>query len=96
MSRTNTSDCICYILIYSEKREEKTLSQDTMMTISEAAETFDIPRMKIYRWIKFRRLSAFRSGRDERAKLIRRADVEALLQPELVDVSGTADLKSAA
>jgi excisionase family DNA binding protein len=50
-----------------------------MLTISQAAEEFGIPRIKLYRWMKAGRLSAYRSGRDERSKLVRRGDVEALL-----------------
>jgi len=67
-----------------------------MMTIGEAAEVFGIPRMKLYRWVKSGRLTAYRSGRDERAKLVLRADVEALLKPEPMTGSMEEDRKRAA
>lgn len=70
---------------------------DDLLTIGDAAEAFDIPRIKLYRWIKTGRIAAYRSGRDERAKLVRRADVAALLQPEPVERTGQdTDVKSAA
>ena len=72
------------------------MRDDEMVTIGEAAEEFDIPRIKLYRWMKTGRLIAYRSGRDERAKLVRRADVEALLQPEPVGDLDATDVKSAA
>jgi excisionase family DNA binding protein len=57
-----------------------------LMTITEAAEAFDIPRIKLYRWMKSGRLEARRSGRDERVKLVRREDVAALLGDEPIDL----------
>jgi excisionase family DNA binding protein len=77
-------------------RKEAQLREEDMVTISEAAEEFDIPRIKLYRWMKTGRLVAFRSGRDERAKLVRRTDVAALLQPEPVRELETSEVKSAA
>ena len=72
------------------------MRDDAMLPVSEAAAAFDIPRIKLYRWIKTGRLAAYRSGRDERVKLVRRADVAALLEPEPVEVEVGLDLKSAA
>ncbi len=72
------------------------MRDDEMLPISEAATAFDIPRIKLYRWIKTGRLAAYRSGRDERVKLVRRADVAALLEPEPVELVEDGDLKSAA
>ena len=72
------------------------MDDEEMMTISEAAAVFDIPRIKLYRWMKTGRLAAYRSGRDERAKLVRRAEVAALLRPELVGDLEDTDVKSAA
>lgn len=69
---------------------------DEMLPISEAAAAFEIPRIKLYRWIKTGRLAAYRSGRDERVKLVRRADVAALLQPEPVELREVLELKSVA
>ena len=71
------------------------MHESDMVTIGEAAEEFNVPRIKIYRWMKAGRLAAYRSGRDERAKLVRRADVAALLEPEPVEV-GELAVKSAA
>jgi len=77
-------------------RKEEALDEEQMMTIGEAAEAFDIPRMKLYRWMKAGRLSAYRSGRDERAKLVRADDVRALLEPEPVGMPESRELKSTA
>jgi excisionase family DNA binding protein len=77
-------------------RKEVAVQDNDMVTIGEAAEAFDIPRIKLYRWMKTGRLVAFRSGRDERAKLVRRSDVEALLQPEPVGGIEGVEVKSAA
>ena len=63
-----------------------------LMTITEAAEAFDIPRIKLYRWMKAGRLQARRSGRDERVKLVRRADVAALLGDEPIDLESAKKL----
>jgi len=76
-------------------RKEVAVQDDDMVTIGEAAEEFEIPRIKIYRWLKAGRLAAYRSGRDERAKLVRRSDVAALLEPEPVEF-GAPEVKSAA
>ena len=76
-------------------RKETVLHESDMVTIGEAAEEFNVPRIKIYRWLKTGRLAAYRSGRDERAKLVRRADVAALLEPEPVEL-GAPEVKSAA
>lgn len=71
--------------------------ESDMLTISQAAEEFGIPRIKLYRWMKAGRLSAFRSGRDERSKLVRRGDVEALLGQAPIALAGESqELKSAA
>jgi len=78
------------------RRKEAIMRDDAMLPVSEAAAAFDIPRIKLYRWIKTGRLAAYRSGRDERVKLVRRADVAALLEPEPVEVEVGLDLKSAA
>jgi excisionase family DNA binding protein len=77
-------------------RKEVAVQDDDMVTIGEAAEEFDIPRIKLYRWMKTGRLVAYRSGRDERAKLVRRTDVAALLQPEPVRELEISEVKSAA
>ena len=76
-------------------RKETVLHEGDMVTIGEAAEEFNVPRIKIYRWLKAGRLAAYRSGRDERAKLVRRSDVAALLEPEPVEF-GAPEVKSAA
>ncbi len=66
-----------------------------MLTIGEAAKEFALPRIRIYRWLKAGRLAAYRSARDERAKLVRRSDVAALLEPVPVEL-GAPKVKSAA
>ena len=68
---------------------------DDMLTLGEAAEAFDIPRIKLWRWVRSGKLVAHRSERDLREKLVRRGDVEALLRPQPITAEG-AELKSAA
>ena len=73
------------------------MTESDMLTISEAAAEFDISRIKLYRWMKAGRLRAYRSGRDERTKLVHRADVEALLGQAPIDLAAEdTELKSAA
>lgn len=60
------------------------MNDELLMTIGEAATAFAIPRIKLYRWAKQGRLATYRSGRDERVRLVRRTDVMALLEPEPV------------
>jgi excisionase family DNA binding protein len=65
-----------------------------LITITEAAEAFDIPRIKLYRWMKSGRLQARRSGRDERVKLVSRADVAALLGDEPIEIENASNADS--
>jgi len=51
------------------------------LTLQQAADEFQVNRVKLWRWIKAGRLVAHQSGRDLREKLVRRSDVEALLLP---------------
>jgi excisionase family DNA binding protein len=62
------------------------MTDSDLMKITDAAEAFNIPRIKLYRWMKSGRLQARRSGRDERIKLVSRADVAALLGDEPIDL----------
>lgn len=57
------------------------MSNDDMLTLGDAAEEFGIPRIKLWRWIKGGKLTAHRSERDLREKLVRRGDVAAILEP---------------
>ena len=51
------------------------------LTIQEAADEMKVSRVKLWRWIRDGKLVAHQSGRDLREKLVRRADIEALLAP---------------
>ncbi len=67
------------------RMEAKRKNQETaLLTINEAAEVFGVSRIKLYRWMKAGRLEWFKSGRDEREKLVRREDVQSLIDPRSV------------
>ncbi len=55
------------------------------MTIGEAAAELDVTRTTIWRRIKGGALDVFQSQADQRERLVRRADVEALKRPVSVD-----------
>ena len=54
---------------------------EDFLTLQEAAEVFQVSRVKLWRWVRDGRLAAHQSGRDLREKLVRREDVAALLAP---------------
>ncbi len=58
---------------------------DEFMTIKEAAEVLGVSRVTIYRRVKAGELEAYQSRADRRERLVRRADIEALLRPEGVE-----------
>lgn len=55
--------------------------EEVLLSISEASEEFEIPRIKLYRWMKSGQLHWYKSGRDERMKYVKRDDVSRLLDP---------------
>lgn len=52
------------------------------MAMGEAQELLGVSNFTIWKMVKEGRLATFRSRVDRRKKLVRRADVEALLTPE--------------
>ncbi len=58
---------------------------DEYMTIKEAAKALGISRATIYRRVKAGELEAYQSRADRRERLVRRADIEALMRPETLE-----------
>ena len=54
---------------------------DEFVTMREAREILGVSNFTIWQMVKDGRLTAYQSGTDRRKKLIRRADLDALLQP---------------
>lgn len=61
-------------------------SIDDYVTMTEAQDILSVSRFKIWQLVKEGKLPTFRSERDRREKLIRRADVEAILQPRAAPI----------
>ncbi|HEV2127841.1 MAG TPA: helix-turn-helix domain-containing protein [Thermomicrobiales bacterium] len=55
------------------------------MTIGEAADALGVTRTTVWRRIKSGELEVFRSQTDRRERLVRRADIEAMLRPAETD-----------
>jgi excisionase family DNA binding protein len=53
------------------------------LTLTEAARRLGVSRWTLYRRIDDGALSVYRSDRDRRVKLVKRADVEALATPQI-------------
>ena len=51
------------------------------LTLQQAADLMGVSRFKLWRLVRDGKLTAHVSERDRREKLVRRADVEALMQP---------------
>ena len=66
--------------------------EDDLIPLGQAAEEFEINRVKLWRWIRAGRLVAHQSGRDLRTKLVRRSEVRALLEPTPLAVEATKKL----
>ena len=56
------------------------MGRDGFMMIKEAAATYSVSRAKIHRLIRRGRLTAIEDPRDERVKLLRKEDLDALFQ----------------
>lgn len=63
--------------------------QREYMTIKEAAEALGVNRATVYRRIKAGELEVFQSRADRRERLVRRADIEAMLQPVAIEAPET-------
>ena len=55
--------------------------QGDYLTLTQAAEVAGVSRAKLWRMVKSGRLPAYADPRDGRVKLVRRAELEAALQP---------------
>ena len=55
---------------------------DEYLTVQEAAELMGVSRFTIWRRIRDGALPAYRAGVDRRTRLVKRADVEALMTPQ--------------
>ena len=64
---------------------------DEYMTIGEAADELEVTRTTVWRRIKRGELEVFQSQTDQRERLVRRSDVEALKRPIPID-PGKVDL----
>jgi len=51
------------------------------LTLQEAADVMGVSRFKLWRLVRDGKLVAHQSERDRREKLVRRADVEAVIKP---------------
>ena len=64
---------------------------DEYLTVHEAAELMGVSRFTIWRRIRDGSLPAYRAGVDRRTRLVKRADVEALMRPRPIkDAEGKA------
>lgn len=57
---------------------------DDYLNLQEAAELLGVSRWTVWRRVRTGQLPTYTAGVDQRARLIKRADVEALMQPQLV------------
>ena len=51
------------------------------LSLQEAADLMGVSRFKLWRLVREGKLAAHQSERDRREKLVRRADVEAVIRP---------------
>jgi excisionase family DNA binding protein len=58
---------------------------DEYLTVQEAAELMGVSRFTIWRRIRDGALPAYRADVDRRTRLVKRADVEALMRPRPIE-----------
>ena len=58
---------------------------EEFVTMREAQEILGVSNFTVWQMVRDGRLQAFRSGVDRRKKLIRRADLDALMAPKPMD-----------
>jgi len=61
-------------------------AEDEFLTLTQAATLLGVARMTFWRRLRDGVMPVYRSGRDRRVRLVRRADVEALLRPQPIEV----------
>lgn len=66
-------------------KEDAVSERPEFANIQDAAERFGISRFKIWRLVKDGQLTIYQSALDRREKLIRLAELEALVTPRPID-----------
>ena len=60
---------------------------DEFLTVQEAAQLMGVSRFTVWRRIKDGQLQAYEAGVDRRVRLVKRADIEALMRPQPIEES---------
>jgi len=60
---------------------------DEYLSLHEAADLMRVSRFKLWRLVRDGKLAAHQSERDRREKLVRRADVEAIMRPRPLPIA---------
>lgn len=69
-----------YVRGYACEKEVRPMDRE-YLTLGQAAEYSGVSRVTIWRMVKEGRLLAYQNPRDRRAKLVKRADLDAALRP---------------
>jgi excisionase family DNA binding protein len=59
---------------------------DEYLTVQQAAELMGVSRWTLWRRIRAGELRAYEAGIDRRVRLVKRADVEALMRPRPIEI----------
>lgn len=68
---------------------------DDFLTVADVAARLQVSRQTIWRWIRAGKLETYSSMRDQRERLIRVADVEALIAPRKTKHDDPSEIMSA-
>jgi excisionase family DNA binding protein len=58
---------------------------DDFLTLQQAADLMGVHRITVWRLVRAGKLRTYRSQANRRVKLVKRADVEALMRPRLIE-----------
>jgi excisionase family DNA binding protein len=58
---------------------------DDFLTLQQAADLMGVHRITVWRIVRDGKLRTYRSQANRRVKLVKRADVEALMRPRLIE-----------
>jgi excisionase family DNA binding protein len=61
--------------------EGVSMGDKEFLSLTEAAEHIGVSRNKIWRLVKDGRLEAYRDPKDDRVKLVKKTDLDTLIQP---------------